>query len=77
MSYGIGPRATPTVDGDRVYFAGADGKLLCLDAKTGALLWKQNLGGEIIAGPMTYLVDGKQYVSIASGNGLFTFALRE
>jgi hypothetical protein len=41
------------------------------------LLWKQNLGGEIIAGPVTYQVDGNQYVSIASGNSLFTFALRE
>ena len=48
-----------------------------LDARTGTLLWKQNLGGEIISGPMTYQVDGKQYVTIASGNGLFTFALRE
>ena len=42
MSYGLGPRATPTVDGDRVYFAGADGKLFCLDAKTGAILWKKD-----------------------------------
>ena len=38
----IGPRATPTVDGDRVYVAGADGKLLCLDVKTGAILWKKD-----------------------------------
>ena len=42
MSYGIGPRATPTVDGDRVYFAGADGKLVCLDVKTGAVIWKKD-----------------------------------
>ncbi len=37
-----GPRATPTVDGDRVYVAGADGKLFCLDVKTGALVWKKD-----------------------------------
>jgi outer membrane protein assembly factor BamB len=42
ISYGIGPRATPTVDGDRVYFAGADGKLLCLRAATGDILWRKD-----------------------------------
>ena len=32
-------------------------------------------GGQISAGPMTYEVNGAQYVSIASGNALFTFGL--
>ena len=50
---------------------------LPLNARTGALLWKQNLGGEIIAGPISFQVDGKQYITIASGNSLFAFALRE
>ena len=40
MSYGLGPRATPTVDGDRVYFAGADGKLFCLNARPATIVWK-------------------------------------
>jgi hypothetical protein len=30
----------------------------------------------MIAAPITYQVDGKQYVAIASGNSLFSFALR-
>ena len=34
-------------------------------------------GGQISAGPMTYAVNGKQYVSIAAGNALFAFGLRE
>jgi outer membrane protein assembly factor BamB len=42
MSYAQGPRATPTVDGSRVYFAGADGKLFCLEAATGAVVWKKD-----------------------------------
>src|SRR5687768_2457987 len=42
MSYGLGPRATPTVDDNRVYFAGADGKLFCLDAASGAVVWKKD-----------------------------------
>ena len=34
------------------------------------------LGGQVANGPITYAVNGKQFVSVAAGNGLFTFALR-
>ena len=46
-------------------------------ARTGELLRKMNLGGQMAAGPMTYQVDGRQYVAIASGRGIFAFALPE
>jgi len=39
VSYEVGPRATPTVDEDRVYVLGARGILKCLDAKTGNEIW--------------------------------------
>ena len=48
-----------------------------MDAKTGAVLWKVNLGGAVMNGAMTYAVDGKQYITVNSGNVLATFALRE
>jgi outer membrane protein assembly factor BamB len=38
-----GPRATPVVDGDRVYTQGATGVLLCLEAMTGTKVWQQDL----------------------------------
>lgn len=38
-----GPRSTPTVDGDRLYSLGATGVLLCLEMKTGKLIWRQDL----------------------------------
>jgi alcohol dehydrogenase (cytochrome c) len=66
-----------TTASDLLFVGGREGYFQALDARTGALLWKENLGGEIIAGPMTYQVDGKQYIAIASGNSLFTFASRE
>ena len=66
-----------TTGSDLLFVGGREGYFQALDARTGALLWKQNLGGEIIAGPISFQVDGKQYITIASGNGLFTFALRE
>ena len=41
-AYASGPRATPTVDGDRVYVLGAMGALFCLRAATGEVLWKKD-----------------------------------
>jgi outer membrane protein assembly factor BamB len=38
-TYAIGPRASPTVDGDHVYVLGAKGRLLCLDVETGEERW--------------------------------------
>jgi quinohemoprotein ethanol dehydrogenase len=46
-----------------------EGKFLAYDAFTGEILWETNLGGGNIAPPVTYLVDGVQYVSIAVGWG--------
>ena len=42
IDYGSGPRATPTVDGDRVYTLGAEGHLFCLDVRTGEPLWQKH-----------------------------------
>ena len=36
---------------------------------------RRPLGGQVNAGPMSYSVGGKQYVTIAAGNALFAFAL--
>jgi alcohol dehydrogenase (cytochrome c) len=62
---------------DALFTGTREGHFMALDARTGALLWKANLGGTIAQGPMTYAVDGKQYVAVASGVGLFVFGLRD
>jgi alcohol dehydrogenase (cytochrome c) len=57
-------------------FSGSrEGHFFALDARDGKLLWTRYLGGQIIAGPMSYAVDGNQYVAIAGGNSLFAFGL--
>jgi alcohol dehydrogenase (cytochrome c) len=66
-----------TTASDLLFTGGREGYFHALDARTGSLLWKINLGGQIVNGPMTYAVDGKQYVAVISGNSLLTFALRD
>ena len=41
IEYAAGPRATPTVDGDRVYVLGATGRLICLRVIDGSVLWER------------------------------------
>ena len=45
------------------------------DARTGKELWKRNLGGQIIAGPMSFATASGQKIAIAAGSGLFVFHL--
>ena len=63
--------------GDLVFSGTIDGFFFALDANTGEERWHINLGSRVHAGPMSYMVDGRQYVAIAAGNVLFTFAVRE
>jgi alcohol dehydrogenase (cytochrome c) len=46
-----------------------------LDARTGAALWHFEAGGRIAGAPVTYEVDGRQYVAVAAGRSILTFAL--
>ena len=66
-----------TTASDLVFAGGREGYFYALDARTGAVLWKGMTGGQISAGPVTYAVDGKQYVSVAAGNAIFTYSLRD
>ena len=52
-----------------------EGHFFALNAKDGKLLWNRYLGGQVASSPVTWSVDGQQYVSIASGHALFTFGL--
>ena len=72
-SYAIGPRATPTVDGDRVYVVGATGVLRCLDVETGELIWTRDYIDEYDTSVATWgvssapLVDGERLIAIVGG----------
>ena len=64
-----------TTASDVLFTATREGYFYALNARTGATLWRATLGGQTIAAPVTYQVDGKQYVSVISGQALAVFAL--
>jgi len=66
-----------TTASDLLFSGGREGYFFALDARNGSLLWKATLGGVVASGPMTYSVDGRQYVSVAAGHSLFAFALKK
>ena len=64
-----------TTTGGIVFFGDDAGSLEAVDAANGHPLWHFNTGQKMRASPMTYEVDGVQYVAIAAGSDLFSFAL--
>jgi alcohol dehydrogenase (cytochrome c) len=61
--------------GNLVFCADAGGNFFALNAETGKALWDIQLGNSVRANPITYSVDGKQYVEAAAGNSIFAFSL--
>ena len=61
--------------GGVLFVSTRDGNLTALDMRTGRHLWHFQTGGANAASPMSYAVDGKQYVALSPGNVLFSFAL--
>jgi alcohol dehydrogenase (cytochrome c) len=66
-----------TTGSDLLFVGGREGYFMALDARSGELLWKAGVGGQVSAGPMSYLAGGKQYIAIAAGNSLFIYGLRQ
>ena len=61
--------------GDLVFSASVDGYFYALDAESGTPLWQISLGGRVNASPMSYAVNGRQFVTMTVGNTLYTFGL--
>lgn len=68
---------TLTTAGNLVFQGTADGRFIAYNATSGEKLWETPTGTGVIAAPTTYMVDGKQYVSIAVGwGGVYGLASR-
>ena len=61
--------------GALVFFGDDAGSFEAVEARTGRPLWHFNTGQKIDASPMTYAIDGVQYVAIAAGSDIFSFSL--
>lgn len=73
LNRNVGPRATPTVDGERVYVLGAMGALLCLDVADGRVIWRKDYVADyqstvpmwgMVGAP---LVDGERLICLVGG----------
>jgi len=64
-----------TTAGHLLFTADNSGNLLALDPAAGKTLWHLNVGGELVASPMTYQLDGRQYLIVPVQDILYAFAL--
>jgi alcohol dehydrogenase (cytochrome c) len=61
--------------GNLLFASLRDGNILALDAKSGTHLWHYQTGGNNAAAPISYSIDGRQYIALSAGNNLLGFAL--
>ena len=61
--------------GGLVFGGTNEGNVYALDAETGEPLWDFQAGGMVRSNPTTFMVDGRQHVSVAAGHAVFVFAL--
>lgn len=64
-----------TTDSGMTFTGDAVGNFLALETSTGKTLWHVGVGAPMQTSPMTYELDGRQYVVSGSGNVLFAWAL--
>ncbi len=73
---GLSPGVLSTAGGV-VFAASTEGNFIALDARTGKPLWHFNTGTRMTSSPMSYSVNGKQYVAVSASGMLYSFALPE
>jgi alcohol dehydrogenase (cytochrome c) len=61
--------------GDLVFGGDVAGALRAFDAQTGEVLWETQLGAQVTGHPVTFAVDGEQYVAVSTGRSNMTGAL--
>ena len=73
-SFHYGPGVLSTAGG--IVFAGEHkGQVTALDARNGKVMWHFSTGDLITSSPISYAIDGQQYVAISSGTNIFSFGL--
>jgi alcohol dehydrogenase (cytochrome c) len=65
-----------TTAGNLLFTGDTTANLVAFNAATGAIIWHAGLEGIVTNGPITYELDGLQYVVAAAGDTLYSFVLR-
>jgi alcohol dehydrogenase (cytochrome c) len=68
---------TLSTSGGLIFAGDEDGYLMAFDALNGKNLWKINTGTRLVTSPITYSVNGRQYLTMPSGGAILTLALPE
>jgi alcohol dehydrogenase (cytochrome c) len=63
--------------GGVIFAASQEGNLIALESRTGKFLWKFQTGAPINSSPISYAIDGQQYIALSAGRVLYSFALPE
>jgi alcohol dehydrogenase (cytochrome c) len=61
--------------GNLVFTGDPSNNFVALNARNGEPLWHVNLGNGVSNGPITFELDGTQYIVAAAGDTLFAFAM--
>lgn len=69
------PPGLVTTAGNVVFVSTSEGYFIALDAVSGKLLWKYNTGSPLASSPISYAVDGRQFVAVSGTGALLSFAL--
>jgi acido-empty-quinoprotein group A len=75
IGQGEGVAGILTTAGHLLFSADNSGNLIALDAATGKTLWHVNIGSRIVSSPMTYELNGRQYVLTAVGDIIYAWSL--
>jgi alcohol dehydrogenase (cytochrome c) len=73
IGYGSNFQGVLTTAGDLLFTGDNSGNAMALDPATGKTLWHTNLGGVMNNAPITYELDGRQYLLLAGGESLYAF----
>jgi alcohol dehydrogenase (cytochrome c) len=72
---GGGPKSSLLSTAGNLVFSGGAGGIVALNATTGEAIWHARLGGPVTNGPITFEMDGQQYLLVAAGTSFFSFVL--
>jgi alcohol dehydrogenase (cytochrome c) len=61
--------------GGLVFTGDAEGNFMALEAASGKVLWHFQCGASVYSSPISFAIDGAQYVTVGAGSALFTFGL--